>query len=143
MEKLISENKLLNTRRGILKTVGFTAAALMAGGTTKAFSRGVDFANSAGLTDDALFVEVRNQLMLKPGLVYLNTGTLGPAPQLVFDKVTMLMKRLEANPAAENFGPMGQEMEKVRGKIASFLGANEDEIILTRNTTEGINTVCS
>ncbi|MDG1708009.1 MAG: aminotransferase class V-fold PLP-dependent enzyme, partial [Emcibacteraceae bacterium] len=143
MEQLISENKLLNTRRGMLKTLGFTAAALMAGGTTKAFSQGVDFTKSAGVADDALFAEVRNQLMLKPGLVYLNTGTLGPAPKMVFDKVSKMMKRLEANPAAENFGPMGQEMEKSRAKIARFLNADENEIILTRNTTEGINTVCS
>lgn len=143
MDKLISENKLLNTRRGLLKTAGFTAVALLAGNTNKAFSQGVDFKNSADLSDDALFGEVRNQLMLKPGLIYLNTGTLGPAPQLVFDKVSEMMKRLEANPAAENFGPMGRQMEKTRSKAARFMGADEDEIILTRNTTEGINTVCS
>jgi selenocysteine lyase/cysteine desulfurase len=38
---------------------------------------------------------------------------------------------------------MGQEMEAVRAKVATFMGADEEEIILTRNTTEGINIVCS
>ncbi|MBT7581314.1 MAG: aminotransferase class V-fold PLP-dependent enzyme, partial [Kordiimonadaceae bacterium] len=142
MNNLISQNKLLNTRRGLLKAGGISALALMTG-TAKAFSQGVDFKNSENISDDQLFAEVRAELMLKPGLIYLNTGTLGPAPQLVFDKVSMMMKRLEGNPAAENFGPMGQEMEKTRAKIASFMGADEDEIILTRNTTEGISTVCS
>ena len=142
MNKLMSENKLLNTRRGLLKAAGISALALMAG-RAEAFSQGVDFKNSENISGDELFAEVRNQLMLKPGLIYFNTGTLGPAPQLVFDKVSMMMKRLEANPAAENFGPMGRQMEKTRAKIAKFIGADEDEIILTRNTTEGISTVCS
>lgn len=142
MTKLITENKLLNTRRSLLKATGISALALMAG-TSKVFSQGVDFRNSQNLSDDAVYAEVRNQLMLKENLVYLNTGTLGPAPKLVFDKVTAMMKRLEANPAVENFGPMGREMEKTRAKVALFMGANEDEIVLTRNTTEGISTVCS
>lgn len=135
-------NKLLDTRRSILKATGISALALMAG-NSNAFSQGVDFNNTEEISDDELFAEVRAQLMLKPGLVYLNTGTLGPAPKLVFDKVMKMTKRLEANPAAENFGPMGRQMEETRAKIAAFMGGDEDEIILTRNTTEGISTVCS
>ena len=81
--------------------------------------------------------------MLKKGLVYLNTGSLGPAPKLVFDKVTAMMKQLEANPAVENWGALGVKMEETRGKAAAFLGAYEDEIVLTRNTTESISIVCS
>ncbi len=38
---------------------------------------------------------------------------------------------------------MGQEMELTRGKAANFLNADVEEIILTRNTTEGISLVCS
>lgn len=143
MEKLLSENKLLDTRRGLLKAVGLSALAIGAFGNNRSFAQGVDFANSKDIDDDQLFAEVRRQLMLEEGLIYLNTGTLGPAPALVHDKVSSLMKRLEANPAIENFGPMGQEMEKIRGTVAKFMGADVDEIILTRNTTEGISMVCS
>lgn len=142
MDKIISQNKLLNTRRSLLKAAGISSIALMSG-TVKAISQGVDFKNSADISDNDLYAEVRNQLMLEDGLVYLNTGTLGPAPKLVFDKISFMLKRLEANPAIENFGPMGREMETVRGKVAKFMGANEEEIILTRNTTEGISVVCS
>lgn len=143
MDNFIFENKLLDTRRGLLKKVGL--GSLFAAGVTgsKVFAQGVNFADSASSSDDQLFGEVRNQLMLDDNLVYLNTGTLGPAPKLAHDKITALMARLEANPAIENFGPMGREMELTRGKVASFMGAQEDEIILTRNTTEGISLVCS
>lgn len=143
MDNLISENKLLDTRRGLLKTVGLSALSFAAFNSSSAYSQGIDFKNSNNISDDELFSEVRKQLMLSEGLVYLNTGTLGPSPKLVYDKVTSLMRRLEANPAIENFGPLGQEMEKARDKVAKFMGADKDEIILTRNTTEGISTVCS
>lgn len=143
MNNFISENKLMDTRRGLLKKVGLGSLVVAGFAGSKALAQGVNFAESKNLGDDQLFGEVRNQLMLEDGLVYLNTGTLGPAPKLVHDKITALMTRLEANPAIENFGPMGQEMEMTRGKVATFMGADEDEIILTRNTTEGISTVCS
>lgn len=143
MDKLISENPLLNTRRGLLKTIGLSTLMATGLSSSKAWAQGIDFANSKNTPDDQLFGEVRRQLMLKDGLIYLNTGTLGPAPKLIHDKITALMARLEANPAIENFGPMGTEMELTRGKVATFMGADEDEIILTRNTTEGISLVCS
>ncbi len=143
MEKLISENKLLDTRRGLLKSAGLGALALMGLSNSNAIAQGIDFKNSKSVDDDRLFAEVRNQLMLKNNLIYLNTGTLGPAPKHIIGKISALLTRLESNPAIENFGPMGAEMNKVRSKVASFMGADEDEIIMTRNTTEGINTVCS
>lgn len=142
MDNIISQNKLLNTRRSLLKAASISTLALVSG-SVKAFSQGIDFKNSMDISDNDLYAEVRNQLMLEDGLVYLNTGTLGPAPQLVFDKISLMLKRLEANPAIENFGPMGREMEAVRGKVAKFMGVEEEEIILTRNTTEGISIVCS
>ena len=143
MKKLLSENKLLNTRRGLLKGAGLGALALLGlskgtASTQDRFEKEINI-----MPDDKLFGIVREELMLKQDLVYLNTGTLGPAPKLVFNKVSQLTKRLEANPAIENFGPMGREMEKTRLKVAAFMGANEEEIILTRNTTEGISLVCS
>lgn len=143
MDKLISENPLLNTRRGLLKTIGLSTLMATGLSRSKTWAQGIDFENSQNTPDDQLFGEVRRQLMLKDGLIYLNTGTLGPAPKLIHDKITALMARLEANPAIENFGPMGTEMELTRGKVATFMGADEDEIILTRNTTEGISLVCS
>ncbi len=143
MDKLVSHNPLMDTRRGLLKKVGLSALMASAFSGSSVMAQGLNFAESGNLSDDQLFSEVRNQLMLHEDLIYLNTGTLGPAPKLIHDKITALMTRLEANPAIENFGPMGEEMELTRGKAAKFIGADEDEIILTRNTTEGISLVCS
>jgi len=94
-------------------------------------------------TDDALFALVRKQLLLDSKLVYLNTGSLGPSPRLVVDKVQETVHKLERNPVTENWGDLGKEMENVRQVAAQFINAGLDEIILTRNTTEGLNMIGS
>jgi selenocysteine lyase/cysteine desulfurase len=93
--------------------------------------------------DDILFKLVRDSLLLPEGMIYLNTGSLGPSPRQIVDEVSSAMHELESNPVGNNWGHLGQQMEAVRQKVADFIGAEKEEIILTRNTTEGINMVGS
>lgn len=83
------------------------------------------------------------KFLLKEGLVYLNTGSLGPCPTWLLDRVSEIAKILESNPVSENWGPLGQEMEKVRSKAAQFLQCEVEEVVLTRNTTEGLSMISS
>jgi len=82
-------------------------------------------------------------LYLEDGLVYLNTGSLGPSPKWVVNRIHELTKILESNPVSENWGPLGKEMEAVREKAATFFKCSKEEIVLTRNTTEGLSMVSS
>lgn len=92
------------------------------------------------LSDFTENANIRNDFMLKNGLSYFNTGSLGPSPKKVFQKVSEITKVLEENPVGNNWGSLGKEADKVRTQIAQFINANDhDEIILTRNTTEGMN----
>ncbi len=92
---------------------------------------------------DQEFVNVRNSLGLKKGLTYMNTGSLGPLPLWVSQKEFDLSRELELNPASNNWGTMGKRMEEVRSKAALFLNCNSSEVVLTRNTTEGLSMVSS
>ncbi len=87
--------------------------------------------------------EIRNSLGLKKGLVYMNTGSLGPSPLWISQKEFDLSRELELNPVSNNWGPLGKRMEEVRSKAAAFLNCSSSEIVLTRNTTEGLNMVSS
>lgn len=103
-----------------------------------------DFSNLiAGKSDDEIFALVRKQLLLDKEIVYMNTGSLGPSPRMVVDKVIEAVHQLERNPVTENWGPLGKEMEAVREKAAKFFNADTNEVILTRNTTEGLSLVGS
>lgn len=85
--------------------------------------------------------KIRQQLMLQPGLQYFNTGSLGPSPKVVFDKVIEVARKLELNPVGQNWGKLGVMADEVRQQIAEYIHASKEEIIMTRNTTEGMNLV--
>ena len=66
----------------------------------------------------------------------MNNGTLGPMPRVVFDANERYMREIMEDPT--NSG-RAEEIDKVREKVAQFVGATADEIALTRSTTEGMN----
>lgn len=78
-----------------------------------------------------------------PGLIYLNTGSAGPTPRLVLEKTVQAWTELEKNPVHNEYsvdGVLGW-VEKARGGAARFLGCSIDELLITRSTSEAMNTV--
>jgi selenocysteine lyase/cysteine desulfurase len=79
--------------------------------------------------------------MFSPGLVYVQTGSLGPTPRPVMDRTLAAWRELEQNPVLYGYGAQEHAMDDVRAQAASFLGAQKDELVLTRSTTDGMNWV--
>lgn len=129
----------MTSRRKFIKAglLGGLSALPLSGNSSTHIS--VDFTKAT--SDDELFAMLRGQLLVPSNRIYLNTGTLGPSPLTVIETVNKITRQLEANPAVENFGDLNVEMELVRGKVARFIHADESEVILTRNTTEGLNLI--
>ena len=98
---------------------------------------------AAARSASAQWQRVRREFRLHPGLVHLNCGSIGATPRVVTDALISYLAELEGNPLANTWGGLGNEMEKVRAKGAEFIGAELDEVALTRNTTEGMNHVAS
>jgi len=128
---------VLHTRRGFLSSVGaLSAAGLVPRGwvstanlSTRAGGTGV----SPGLAlapDDFAFA---------PGLIYLQTGSLGPTPRPVMERTIAAWKELELNPSFYGYGGHERAMEDVRAKAATFIGCKTEELVLTNCTTEGMN----
>lgn len=67
-----------------------------------------------------------------PQLKYFNTGTMGPSPYPVIDFVNNKLFEIDSK---LNYGGW----ENCISTIARFVGADESEIALTHNVTEGIN----
>lgn len=93
------------------------------------------------LGDDQLFALIRRQLLIPMDRIYLNTGSLGPSPVKILDVVHATMRSLEMNPVVENWGAFGKQMEAVREVVGDYINADKENILLTRNTTEGLNLV--
>jgi selenocysteine lyase/cysteine desulfurase len=82
-----------------------------------------------------------DDLLIDPGIVHLQTGTLGLTPKPVFDATVTAARELELNPLIGAYGPGKEKLDGVRKRAAELLGCSFGEIILTGSTTAGMNMV--
>ena len=82
-----------------------------------------------------------SDFLFDEGLVYLQTGSLGPTPRPVMDRVLEIWRELERNPVAKGYGSLETAQDDVRQVAAAFLGCSRNEMVLTSSTTEGMNWV--
>jgi len=76
-----------------------------------------------------------------PGLIYLQTGSLGPTPRPVMERAIAAWRELQLDPVRYGYGEHEHAMDGVRAQAASLIGSTTDEVVLTRSTTEGMNWV--
>jgi selenocysteine lyase/cysteine desulfurase len=88
------------------------------------------------MPDDAFWEQVRSQFLIDPDLTYMNNGSLGPMPLTVVEANDSTARHLAANPIDYH---LEEKREEVRTRLAAFVGADADEIAITRSTTEGMN----
>jgi selenocysteine lyase/cysteine desulfurase len=93
---------------------------------------------------EAYWARVREEQFLLAGWrAYLNTGTLGIAPRPVVEAVAEYVNRSAAL-NLEDYPRWGYEtLEEVRQELAELLGCRKEELALTHNATEAINTVAN
>jgi cysteine desulfurase/selenocysteine lyase len=80
-------------------------------------------------------------------LVYLDSANTSQKPQVVIDTMVDHLERHNAN-VARAMHQLGAEaneaFEQARDKVAAFMGApSRDEVIFTKNATEGLNLVAN
>ena len=89
------------------------------------------------------FPILSTQMNGKP-LAYLDSASSAQKPQAVMDAMNAVLQGGYAN-IHRGLYALSQDLttgfENTREKVAHFIGAQEDEIIFTRNTTEAINLV--
>ena len=94
------------------------------------------------IDDEAYWEKVRAQFHLNPDTIYLNNGTLGlcpkPVTQAVYDGYVYL-----AEAGSEGRSQLWDEVEASRKTAARFLGAGENETVLTRNATQGLSVIAN
>jgi isopenicillin-N epimerase len=78
---------------------------------------------------------------LDPGVVFLNHGSFGATPRAILEEQSELRARIEHEPVRFFIRELEAMLDGVRGALASFLGANADDLALVPNATSGVNTV--
>lgn len=80
-----------------------------------------------------------------PNLVYMDSGATSLKPKQVLDKMNEYYEKYGVNIHRGVYHLSYQatdEYDKARSKIASFINAQDREIIFTRNATEALNLAC-
>lgn len=134
-------NKL--DRRGFLRLAGGAAvggtAALLTPTFATAGTTNADFSLGQGLSGKALWERVRNTFLLDPHTTYMNVGTTGSMPRHVIANYDSYNKLVAKDPSqmGGEWGTFPYTSELV-ARIAPQFGADPGEIILSRNTTDGM-----
>jgi len=115
-----------SARRDFLTSVGLTSMTGLAGCATPG-------ANAEATTSPYGFA---------PGLIYLNTASLGPTPRSVFERTMAAWREIETNPVRQSYrGDVALAAESARQRAAAFLGCDMGELLITRSTTEAMNSI--
>ena len=87
--------------------------------------------------------EIRSRIPATGAMTYLNTGWAGPTPVPVMEAITTRLQYEGHNgPTSIEVRNSGKEISlHSKEAVAKLLNADTGEILLTQNTTEGINIV--
>jgi isopenicillin-N epimerase len=89
------------------------------------------------------WVAIREQILLDPTIINLNTGSFGPLPRPVFDRVTELRGWLAAEPTHFFVRQAPSLLWHARERLAAFLGTTPQRLVFTSNVSAAINLVAS
>ena len=78
---------------------------------------------------------------LAPGLIFLNHGSFGACPTEVLRHQAALRAEMEANPVRFLSRALDDRLDAARQSLATFVGADADDLAFVTNATGGVNAV--
>ena len=93
--------------------------------------------------DENYWRTVRDKFLLPQDLALLNAANLCPASKPVLEVLEAETRWVDRDPSLPNRRRMTEGREATRRLLAEFLHATPEEIVITRNTSEGNNIVSS
>jgi isopenicillin-N epimerase len=85
----------------------------------------------------------RAAMLLDPHVANLNTGSFGPTPRPVFERVTALRRRLAEEPMDFLLRELPGRLWTARTRLAEFVGADPRRLVFTANVSVAINLIAS
>jgi isopenicillin-N epimerase len=90
-----------------------------------------------------VWADARARMLLDPTVTNLNTGSFGPLPRSVFDRVTELRHRLAEEPMDFLLRQAPPLLWRARERLASFLGGDPRRLAFTANVSASVNVVAA
>ena len=126
-------------RREVLKYL----AGGLAGGALGARWTGATAQETVGSSfgEEAYWEQVKNQFPIRPGLIVMNAANLCPTHYAVLEHVFELTRDLDSDVSFQNRGKFADTKSESRALLAEYVGAEPNEIAITRNTSESNNII--
>ena len=84
---------------------------------------------------------LRDQFLLRPGVVFLNHGSFGACPRPVFEAYQDWQLELERQPVEFVQRRSRELLHEARQALGDFVGADADDLVYVTNVTLGLNIV--
>jgi isopenicillin-N epimerase len=85
--------------------------------------------------------DLRELFLIDPDVVFLNHGSFGATPRVVFEEYQRWQAELERQPV-EFLGRRADELlNNARAKLAQYLNADVDDLAFVTNATSGLNVI--
>jgi selenocysteine lyase/cysteine desulfurase len=94
-------------------------------------------------SDDGFWKNIRSDYSLKTDYINLENGYYSMMPEIVLSNYLNEVKALNFQASFYMRKKMTDDKMEVRKQLASYLKCNYEELIITRNTTESMNTIIS
>jgi isopenicillin-N epimerase len=84
---------------------------------------------------------LRDEFLLDPNVVFLNHGSFGACPRPVFERYQDWQRELERRPVEFLARRLPGLLDGVRERLAAYVGARPDDLVLVPNATSAVNAV--
>lgn len=122
-------------RREVLKRLAQGAALGALGG------KWLGAAAQETVGDEAFWDRVKAQFPIRPGLTMMNSANLCPTHYPVLESLFGLTRNLDGDVSFQNRAKFAGTKDEARSRLAGYVGAEPEEIAITRNTTEANNII--
>lgn len=127
-------------KRTFLKSMAITGLAIPLG-FEKLFAEYKHKSAPLLAADDDFWLGLRNEYQLKPDYINLENGYYNLMPKPILDNYLQQLQYLNYEASFYKRTKMTDDKVKVRETLAQFVGCQKEEIIITRNTTESMDTI--
>ena len=83
----------------------------------------------------------RDLFLLRDDVIFLNHGSLGACPRVVFEEYQRLQREIESQPLEFLDRQYTTRMAESRLALSTFLGCGSDDLVFVQNATTGLNIV--
>ena len=128
-------------KRSFLRTASGASLGLTLGGVEALFAQAATTSPADLARDEAFWGQVRAKFKLKPDYINLESGYYCIQPQEVLEAFITRVREINTEGSYYMRTRQAENKLAVRRRLATMAGCSAEELIITRNTTESLDTV--